>query len=55
MKNSEVDWDDCCCNGPFHEGECEVQKKVGVEPIAERTGRVIKDRIPNGALKFAGI
>ncbi len=52
MENSLVKWDDCCCNGPYHEGECEVQKRVGVEKIAESTGRVIADRIPNGALEF---
>ncbi len=52
MGNSQVSWDDCCCNGPYHEGECEVQKRIGVEQIAARTGRVITDRIPNGALKF---
>jgi len=52
MENSQVSWDDCCCNGPYHEGECEVQKRVGVEKIAKSTGRVITDRIPNGALKF---
>ncbi len=52
MENSLVKWDDCCCNGPYHEGECEVQKRVGVEKIAKSTGRVITDRIPNGALEF---
>ncbi len=52
MGNSLVKQDDSCCNGPYHEGESAVQKRVGVEQIAERTGRVITDRIPSGALKF---
>lgn len=37
---------------PFHQGELEAQKKVGVDKIAEGNGRMINDRIPNGALKF---
>lgn len=52
MNTSEVDWDNCCCDGPFHEGECEVQKRVGEENIAQRVGRVITDRIPNSAIEF---
>ena len=52
MKISHVSSDDYRGNGPYHEGEWEVQKRVGVEKIAESTGRVISDRIPNGALKF---
>ena len=52
MKNSDVNWDDCCCDGPFHEGECEVQKKTGEQEIAKRVGRVISDRIPGGAVEF---
>ncbi len=52
MENSPVDWDDCCCNGPYHEGECEAQKRAGEDKIAERVGRVITDTIPKGALKF---
>lgn len=52
MKSSDVSLDDCRGNGPYHEGECEVQKRVGVEKKAENSGRVISDRIPNGALKF---
>ncbi len=52
MKTSEVNWDDCCCDGPFHEGECEVQKRVGEEHIAKRTGQIISDRIPGRAIEF---
>jgi len=52
MNTAKVDWDDCCCNGPFHEGECEVQKKTGEQNIAKRVGRVITDRIPSGAIEF---
>jgi len=52
MKTSEVNWDDCCCDGPFHEGECKVQKRVGEEHIAKRTGQIISDRIPGRAIEF---
>ena len=52
MKTSEVNWDDCCCDGPFHEGECEVQQRVGEEHIAKRTGQIISDRIPGRAIEF---
>ena len=52
MKNSDVNWDDCCCEGPFHEGECEAQKKAGEQDIAKRVGRVITDSIPSGAIEF---
>ncbi len=52
MKTSEANWNDCCCDGPFHEGECEVQKRVGEDKIAERTGRIITDRIPGSAIEF---
>ncbi len=37
---------------PFHEGELQIQKKVGEEDIAMRTGIAIKDFIPVGALQF---
>jgi predicted pyridoxine 5'-phosphate oxidase superfamily flavin-nucleotide-binding protein len=52
MNTSDVDWDDCCCEGPFHEGECEVQKRVGEEHIAKRTGQIISDGIPGRAIQF---
>ena len=52
MENSHVSSDDRFYNGPYHEGESEVQERVGVEKRAKSAGRVISDKIPNGALKF---
>jgi uncharacterized protein len=37
---------------PFHPGELAVQARTGESPAADRNGRIIVDRIPNGALKF---
>ncbi len=37
---------------PFHKGELLVQRKANEDDIAVRTGVVIKDVIPVGALKF---
>ncbi|GGN07487.1 hypothetical protein GCM10010967_48850 [Dyadobacter beijingensis] len=37
---------------PFHSGELKVQALAGETQIASRNGRLIADRIPNGALKF---
>lgn len=39
-------------NSPFHSGEIVVQKRVGEEMIAHSNGRLLKDEIPGGALKF---
>lgn len=36
----------------YHKGEIEVQKKAGVRDLAERSAKVISDKIPGGALKF---
>jgi uncharacterized protein len=37
---------------PFHAGELWVQQKAGEERMAAGNGKVIANRIPNGALKF---
>jgi len=37
---------------PFHPGELKVQALAGETQIASRNGRLIADKIPNGALKF---
>ena len=37
---------------PYHPGELWVQQKVGEEKMATSNGKVIADRVPNGALKF---
>jgi uncharacterized protein len=39
--------------GPFHEGELEVQRRVGVERNAERIGNSIHGEIPELARRFA--
>ncbi|PSL29257.1 pyridoxamine 5'-phosphate oxidase family protein [Dyadobacter jiangsuensis] len=39
-------------NNPFHPGELKVQALAGESQIASRNGRLIADKIPNGALKF---
>ena len=52
MNSTDINWDDCCCEGPFHEGECEVQEKAGEQEIAKRVGRVISDKIPRSAFEF---
>ena len=37
---------------PYHEGELEVQERVGVRALGERNGVVIQDAIITGALPF---
>lgn len=39
--------------GPFHEGELEVQRRVGVAANAERIGRIIRHCMPDAARAFA--
>ncbi|MDF1661300.1 MAG: pyridoxamine 5'-phosphate oxidase family protein [Planctomycetota bacterium] len=39
-------------DNPYHEGEIEVQRRVGVLDAGQRNGRVISDSILPGALKF---
>lgn len=39
-------------NTPFHPGELRIQALAGESQIASRNGRLIADKIPDGALKF---
>lgn len=39
--------------GPFHEGELEVQRRVGVAGNAAKIGRIIRPEIPDAARAFA--
>ncbi|NIR49137.1 pyridoxamine 5'-phosphate oxidase [candidate division KSB1 bacterium] len=39
-------------DSPYHKGEQEVQKRIGEETIAQKTGRIISDSLPAGAWKF---
>ncbi|MGF1671323.1 MAG: pyridoxamine 5'-phosphate oxidase family protein [Balneolaceae bacterium] len=36
----------------YHQGELQVQEKAGVRDLAERSGKVISNKIPAGALNF---
>ena len=39
-------------NSPFHSRELVVQKRVGEDMTAQNNGRLLRDEIPRGALKF---
>jgi uncharacterized protein len=39
-------------SSPYHQGELWVQQKAGEERTAAINGKVIADKVPNGALKF---
>jgi len=39
-------------NNPYHEGELAVQTRLNATDMALKTGRVIRDSIPGGALPF---